>query len=95
LVPGRQSVALTSVDAASNTLMVQDTTGLVVGQIVAVADCHLPSISQITSVTGTILGHQVGATPQTNAAATFPVTTNNLRILLHQTAIYVAQGQGG
>lgn len=92
---GSQPVALTAVDGGSNTLTVQDASGLVAGQIAAVSDCNLASIFQITSVAGTTLGHQVGGTPQTNAAAAFPANSNNLLIPLQQTAIYVAQGQGG
>lgn len=93
--PGSRPVAVTSVGAGGSSITVQDATGLAAGQIAAVSDCNAATIFQITGVAGATLSHATGATALTNVAATFPVNTNNLLIPLQQTAIYVAQGQGG
>lgn len=93
--PGSRPVAVTAVGAGGTSITVQDATGLAAGQIAAVSDCNLATLFQITGVAGSVLSYAVGTGALTNVAATFPVNTNNLLIPMQQTAIYVAQGQGG
>lgn len=92
--PGSRPVAVTAVGAGGG-ITVQDASGLAAGQIAAVSDCNAATVFQITGVAGATLSHAAGATALTNVATTFPVNPNNLLIPLQQTAIYVAQGQGG
>ncbi len=93
--PGSRPVAVTAVGAGGTSMTVQDATGLAAGQIAAVSDCNSATIFQITGVAGFTLSYAAGAGALANVAATFPVATNNLLIPIQQTAIYVAQGQGG
>ena len=94
--PGSQPVAVTSIAAGSTTLTVQNATGLAAGQLAALSDCGKTTVFQITGVAGTTLTHAAGGSALTNAAAALPVNFNSpLLIPIQQTAIYVAQGQGG
>lgn len=94
--PGSQPVTVTSIPAGGTALTVQDATGLAAGQLAAVSDCGKTTLFQITSVAGTTVNHAAGAGALANTVATFPVNYNTpLLMPVQQTAIYVAQGQGG
>jgi type IV pilus assembly protein PilW len=94
--PGSQPVAVTSITTGGSTLSVQDATGLVAGQLAALSDCGKSTLFNISGVAGTTLSHAAAAGAQANAAATFPVNYNSpVLVPMQQTAIYVAQGQGG
>lgn len=94
--PGSQPAAVTSIPSGSTTLTVQNATGLAAGQLAAVSDCGKTVLFQITGVAGNTLTHALGAGALTNNTATFPVNYNIASLVpLQQTALYVAQGQGG
>jgi type IV pilus assembly protein PilW len=96
--PGSQPVAVTSIATGGSTLSVLDATGLAAGQLAAVSDCGKSTVFNITNVAGTTLTHAAAAGAQANATATFPFNVSyNTPVLIpmQQTAIYVAQGQGG
>lgn len=97
-LPGSQPVAVTSPITAgvSTTFTVQSATGLAAGQLAAVSDCGKTSIFKITGVAGTTLTHAAGGGALANVTATIPVNFNSPWLIpIQQTAIYVAQGQGG
>ena len=94
--PKSQPVTVTSIPAGSTTLTLQDATGLVAGQLAAVSDCGKTTLFNITAVAGNTLSHAAGAGALANTSATFPVNYNSpMLIPMQQTALYVAQGQGG
>lgn len=95
-MPGRQPVTVTSVPAGASTLSVQDSTGLIAGQLAAVSDCSKTTLFKITGVAGTTVTHAAGSGALDNTTASFPVNYINPALIpMQQTAIYVAQGQGG
>lgn len=95
-IPGSQPVAVASIPAGSSTLTVQDATGLVAGQLAAVSDCGKTTLFNITGVAGTTITHAAGAGALANTTSTFPVNYINPALIpVQQTALYVAQGQGG
>ena len=95
-LPGSQPVAVTTIAPAATTLTVQSASGLAAGQFAVVSDCGKATIFKITGVAGTTLTHAAGAAALENVTATLPVNFSlPLLIPIQQTAIYVAQGQGG
>ena len=95
-LPGSQPVAVTTITSAATILTVQSATGLAAGQLAVVSDCGKATIFKITGVAGTTLTHAAGASALDNVTAALPVNFNSPWLIpIQQTAIYVAQGQGG
>lgn len=97
--PGSFPVSITTIDAASDSFTVQQTTdlNLTAGQFAAISDCVKSSIFLVTGVSGTTISHAGGSGPYANSSSTFPVSfqPGAQFIPMQQTAFFVAQGQGG
>jgi type IV pilus assembly protein PilW len=94
--PGSQPVAVNTINAGSNNLIVQDATTLAPGTLAVVSDCGKSTVFNITAVAGNTLTHGVGVGPSENSTAIFSVNyINPILVPMVQTAIYVSQGQGG
>ena len=95
-VPNSQPTAVTQITAASTSLTVNASSGLVVGQLVAISDCSKSTIFNVTGISGNEIYHLSGAGPTANTVSTFPVNYLSPQLIpLQQSALYVAQGQGG
>ena len=96
-VPGSQPVAVTTFTPGSNSLVLQNTTGIVAGQFAGVSDCLKSSVFAITAVVGTTITHTAGIGALTNAtdalAVDYPIGAQF--VPLTQTAFFVANDPGG
>jgi len=98
-IPGTNPIGVTTIDAASNSLVIQSTnnTSIAAGQLGAVSDCAKSIIFQISGVTGNTLSHTTGSGVTQNASSVFPINfqAGALFTQVQQTAFFVGQGQGG
>lgn len=95
--PGSQPVTVTTIANGSNSLVVQNGSGLVSGQFAAVSDCLKASIFRMTGVSGTTVTHTAGSGVLTNATAAFAVNyaPGAQLVALQQTAFFVGFDQSG
>ena len=96
-LPGNPPIAVSVITAGSNSLTLQNTTGIVAGQFAVVSDCLKASIFKVTSVAGVTVVHAAGAGALANATdALIPNYSPGAQFIsLAQTAFFVAQDPGG
>ena len=96
-VPGSQPIGVTTFTAGANSLVLQNSTGISVGQFAAVSDCLKASIFTITAVAGTTVTHEAGAGALANANAALAVNypAGSQFVTLTQTAFFVASDPSG
>jgi type IV pilus assembly protein PilW len=99
---GSKPVSVTSIAGGASTLTVQDASAagsgiaLAAGQLAAVSDCGLATLFKITGVAGNVITHAAGAGALANGVAAISLPyANPVLTPMQQTALYVAQGQGG
>ena len=96
-VPDSQPVAVTTFTPGSNSLVLQNTNGILTGQFGAVSDCLKASIFKITAVVGTTVTHaaSVGTLANANDALLVSYPIGSQFVPLTQTAFFVATDPGG
>lgn len=89
-------VGVTAIPTSGSTLVIQDATGLSVGQLGMVSDCLKASIFKITKIAGNTLTHGAGPGAMDNATDALSVNypPASQFIPLQQVAFFVGQGQG-
>ena len=95
--PGSQPVGVTAATASSNSVTLQNTTGISVGQFGAVSDCSKTSIFAITTVAGSTVTHAsaIGALTNANNVLLVNYSIGAQFVPLSQTAFFVANDPGG
>jgi type IV pilus assembly protein PilW len=96
-VPFSTSIGVTTIAPGSNSLVIQNSSGLISGQFGVISDCAKASLFQITDINGTTISHIAGSGAATNASSTllvnYPVGAQFIPI--QQTVLFVGQGPGG
>ena len=96
-VPGSQPATVTANTTSSNSVSLQNATGLSSGQFAAISDCSKATVFAITSLAGTTATHTSGSGSLINANSVFPVNypIGAQVIGLAQTAFFVAYDVSG
>lgn len=96
-LPGASPIAVTAFTPGSNTVTLQNTTGVTAGQFAAISDCAKASIFQVTGVGGTTVTYAAGAGALSNAtnALTVSYPIGSQFVMLSQTAFFVARDASG
>ena len=95
--PGAQPIAVTTITSGSNSMTLQNATGIVAGQFGVVSDCLKASVFKITNVTGTTITHAsgVGALANASDALTPNYSPGAQFIPLTQFVFFVAHDPAG
>jgi type IV pilus assembly protein PilW len=96
-IQNSEPIGVTSIPFGSDTIGLQDTTGLSAGQFGIISDCLKSTIFKITSVSANSIKHHVGSGPMNNIASSlsvnYPIGTQF--VPLQQTAFFVGKSLGG
>lgn len=94
---GSQPIAVSSIISGSNSFTLQNSAGVVAGQLAAISDCLKATIFQVTGVNGTTVSHLAGGGAYGNASDSLTINygVGAQFVPLTQTAFFVANDPGG
>lgn len=95
--PGSIPIAVTAITSGSNSLTLQNASGIAAGQFAAISDCSTATVFNVTGVVGTTITHASGASALANASDALSINypVGSQFISLTQTAFFVANDPSG